>query len=110
VAGAVAGLALLGTLSASLAGALAPAEGREAAAITFVVAASGLTFFGIGAAFWALAAGLLIRAVLPREPKGASASGQCFSPQAHPGRAELAQRDEGRRRLRAPGGERGQQS
>jgi benzoate membrane transport protein len=68
VAGTVAGLALLGTLSASLAASLSAAEGREAAAITFVVAASGLTFFGIGAAFWALAAGLLIRAVLPRTP------------------------------------------
>jgi benzoate membrane transport protein len=66
VVGAVAGLALLGTLSASLASALSATEGREAAAITFVVAASGLTFLGIGAAFWALAAGLLVRAVLPR--------------------------------------------
>ena len=66
VVGAVAGLALLGTLSSSLANALAAAEGREAAAITFVVAASGLTFLGIGTAFWALAAGLLVHAVLPR--------------------------------------------
>ncbi|HEY2268853.1 MAG TPA: benzoate/H(+) symporter BenE family transporter, partial [Streptosporangiaceae bacterium] len=66
VAGAVAGLALLGTLSSSLAGALSATDGREAAAITFVVAASGLTFFGIGGAFWALAAGLLVRALLPR--------------------------------------------
>jgi benzoate membrane transport protein len=66
VVGAVAGLALLGTLSSSLAGALSAVEGREAAAITFVVAASGLTFLGIGAAFWALAAGLLVHAVLPR--------------------------------------------
>jgi benzoate membrane transport protein len=64
VAGTVAGLALLGTLSASLAGALSAAEGREAAAITFVVAASGLTLGGVSAAFWALAAGLLVRAVL----------------------------------------------
>jgi benzoate membrane transport protein len=64
VTGAVAGLALLGTLSASLSGALSAVDGREAAAITFVVAASGLTFLGIGAAFWALAAGLLVRAVL----------------------------------------------
>jgi benzoate membrane transport protein len=64
VIGAVAGLALLGTLAASLAGALSVPEGREAAAITFVVAASGLTFAGIGAAFWALAAGLLVRGVL----------------------------------------------
>ena len=66
VAGAVAGLALLGTLSSSLAGAMSAIEGREAAAITFVVAASGLTFHQIGAAFWALAAGLAVGRVLPR--------------------------------------------
>jgi benzoate membrane transport protein len=66
VAGAVAGLALLGTLSSALAGALSATEGREAAAITFVVAASGLSFLGIGAAFWALAAGLVVHAVLAR--------------------------------------------
>jgi len=64
VIGAVAGLALLGTLASSLSGALSAAEGREAAVITFTVAASGLTFLGIGAAFWALAAGLLVRMVL----------------------------------------------
>ena len=69
VVGAVAGLALLGTLASALASALSAAEGREAAAITFVVAASGLTFLGIGAAFWALAAGLLVHAVL-RRPRG----------------------------------------
>jgi benzoate membrane transport protein len=63
VAGTVAGLALLATLSSSLAGALSATEGREAAAITFVVAASGLSFLGIGAAFWALAAGLLVNLV-----------------------------------------------
>jgi benzoate membrane transport protein len=66
VVGAVAGLALLGTLSSALGGALSAAEGREAAAVTFVVAASGLTLLGIGAAFWALAAGLLVHALLPR--------------------------------------------
>jgi benzoate membrane transport protein len=64
VIGAVAGLALLGTLASSLAGALSAAEGRESALITFAVAASGLTFLGIGAACWALAAGLLVRTVL----------------------------------------------
>lgn len=64
VIGAVAGLALLGTLASSLSGALSAAEGRESAVITFAVAASGLTFLGVGAAFWALAAGLLVRAVL----------------------------------------------
>jgi benzoate membrane transport protein len=70
VIGAVAGLALLGTLAASLSGALSAAEGRESALITFAVAASGVTFLGIGAAFWALAAGLLVRAVLTARPAG----------------------------------------
>jgi benzoate membrane transport protein len=69
VVSAVAGLALLATLASALAGALSSAEGREAPAITFVVAASGLTFLGIGAAFWALAAGLLVHAVLTRAPE-----------------------------------------
>jgi benzoate membrane transport protein len=70
VVGAVAGLALLGTLASSLAAALSATQGREAAAITFVVAAAGLSFLGIGAAFWALAAGLLIHAILPRAAPG----------------------------------------
>jgi benzoate membrane transport protein len=64
VVGAVAGLALLGTLAAALSGALSAATGREAAVITFAVAASGLTFLGIGAAFWALGAGLAVRTAL----------------------------------------------
>ena len=61
---AVAGLALIGTLAASVSSALAVAEERIAASVTFLVAASGLSFAGIGAAFWALAAGLLVRWVL----------------------------------------------
>jgi len=60
---AAAGVALLGTLGASLAGSMAETEGREAAVVTFLVAASGISVAGIGAAFWALAAGLLVRAV-----------------------------------------------
>ena len=69
VVGAVAGLALLGTLGSALAGATAAGEGREAAVVTFVVAASGVSLAGIGAAFWALVAGLVVRTVtLPRAP------------------------------------------
>ena len=60
----VAGLALLGTLAASLHGAMADSPSREAAAVTFVVAASGAVVLGIGAAFWALAAGLAVRVLL----------------------------------------------
>ena len=66
VVGAVAGLALLGTLASSLAGALSIEHEREGAAITFVIAASGATFLGIGSAFWALLAGLAVRSVTGR--------------------------------------------
>lgn len=63
---AAAGLALMGTLGASAAGALGQAEGREAAVVTFLVAASGVSVAGIGAAFWALLAGLLVRWAIVR--------------------------------------------
>ena len=58
---AVAGLALLGTLASAISTALADAEERIAPAVTFLMAASGLAFAGIGAAFWALIAGLVVR-------------------------------------------------
>lgn len=61
---AAAGLALLGALSASLAGAFEDDAEREPAAITFLVAASGVSVLGVGAAFWALVAGLAVRWVL----------------------------------------------
>ncbi|WKN47671.1 benzoate/H(+) symporter BenE family transporter [Nocardioides sp. Arc9.136] len=61
---AAAGLALLGTLAASLSGALADEDGREAAAVCFLVAASGVTVLGVGSAFWALLAGLALRPLL----------------------------------------------
>ena len=67
VVGAVAGIALLGTLGSSLTAALADASARVPAAVAFVVAASGVSVHGIGAAFFALAAGLVAYA-LTREP------------------------------------------
>jgi benzoate membrane transport protein len=60
---AVAGLALLGAFANALVMALSEAQSREAAAITFIVAASGLTLFGIGGAFWGLIAGGAILAL-----------------------------------------------
>ncbi|MEU0872577.1 benzoate/H(+) symporter BenE family transporter [Nocardia brasiliensis] len=60
----VAGLALLTTLAAALTGALSSEKHREAGVITFLIAASGVGFAGIGAAFWALLAGLVARKVL----------------------------------------------
>ncbi len=60
---ALAGLALLSTISNSLHAAVADSTAREAAVITFVVTASGITLFGIGAAFWGLIAGVVSLAV-----------------------------------------------
>lgn len=56
---AAAGLALLPTLAASLAGALAGEEHRIPAVATFLVAAGGASVLGIGPAFWALVVGLV---------------------------------------------------
>ncbi|GAA1248564.1 hypothetical protein GCM10009609_10000 [Pseudonocardia aurantiaca] len=53
---AVAGLALLGALAGAIASAVAEPDGREAAAVTFVVTAAGVGFLGIGSAFWGLLA------------------------------------------------------
>lgn len=67
---AVAGLALLGTLAASVSAALAEPRDRIAPAVTFLMAASGLAFAGIGSAFWALLAGLAVRTLLvPRSAR-----------------------------------------
>ena len=54
---AVAGIALFGALASSLAGAAAEPSERDAAMVTFLMAASGLQIFGIGGAFWGLLAG-----------------------------------------------------
>jgi benzoate membrane transport protein len=54
---AVAGLALIGAFGSALMGAVSAAQDREAAVLTFLVTASGLTFFGISGAFWGLIAG-----------------------------------------------------
>ncbi len=71
----LAGLALLGTLGGSLATAVADARTREAALITFLVAAANITVFGIGGAFWGLVIGLLAHLLLNgRLPDGRPAS------------------------------------
>jgi hypothetical protein len=53
----VAGVALLSVFANSTAAALGDADYREAAVITFVVTASGVTVFGLGGAVWGLLAG-----------------------------------------------------
>lgn len=54
---AVAGLALLGSFGAAVVNGLRDEEHREAAVVTFLVTASGLSLMGIGSAFWGLVAG-----------------------------------------------------
>lgn len=56
---ALAGLALLGTIGANLAVATAEGEHREAAIITLLVTASGVSFLGIASAFWGIVAGAI---------------------------------------------------
>ena len=60
----LAGLALLGALSSGLAGAMAEESEREAGVITFLMTASGVSFFGVGSAFWGLIAGVIAYAIL----------------------------------------------
>ncbi len=60
---AVAGLALLASFGQSLHNALADPQEREAALVTFVIAASGVGFHGIGGAFWGLLAGAVVLAL-----------------------------------------------
>ncbi|WP_256469560.1 benzoate/H(+) symporter BenE family transporter [Lelliottia sp. AC1] len=62
----LAGLALLGTISGSLYQALQHEAERDAAIVTFLVTASGVTLLGIGSAFWGLIAGGICFVVLSR--------------------------------------------
>ncbi|MBV2183310.1 MAG: benzoate/H(+) symporter BenE family transporter [Rhizobium sp.] len=57
---AVAGLALIGAFSGSAVAAFKEPETREAAAVTFLITASGISFAGISGAFWGLIAGALM--------------------------------------------------
>ncbi|WP_341229348.1 benzoate/H(+) symporter BenE family transporter, partial [Nocardioides salarius] len=91
---AAAGLALLGTLAVSLADALADPAERVAAVACLVVAASGVTVLGVGAAFWALLVGLVVRSVVPRAALSASAPGT--SPRATSAPARSAGRHRSR--------------
>ncbi|MEU0102990.1 benzoate/H(+) symporter BenE family transporter [Streptomyces sp. NPDC006267] len=60
----IAGTALLATLSTSLTQAVADEPGRDAAVVTFLTTASGVTLGGIGSACWGLVLGLATHAAL----------------------------------------------
>ncbi|HXZ08933.1 MAG TPA: benzoate/H(+) symporter BenE family transporter [Paraburkholderia sp.] len=60
----VAALALFGSIMSGLTNAMQDVKQREAALVTFMVTASGLTLLSIGSAFWGLVAGVLTQLIL----------------------------------------------
>ena len=63
---ALAGLALIGAIASNVVTAMEDAEHREAAMVCFLATASGMSFLGLGSAFWGIAIGSLAYAVLRR--------------------------------------------
>jgi len=65
----VAALALFGSIMSGLTNAMQNVRQREAALVTFMVTASGLTLLSIGSAFWGLVAGIVTQLILTaRQP------------------------------------------
>ncbi|HEY0285500.1 MAG TPA: benzoate/H(+) symporter BenE family transporter [Pseudomonas sp.] len=62
----IAALALFGSIINGLTVAMNQPKEREAALITFMVTASGLTLFSVGSAFWGIVAGVLTLVILNR--------------------------------------------
>ena len=63
---AMAGVALFATITSAISAASEDSELRLPAMITFLVGASGFAVWGIGAAFWALASGVVVWQVLKK--------------------------------------------
>lgn len=59
----LAGLALLGAITANITNAVMDTEHREAAILTFLVTSSGMAFMGLGSAFWGVVIGSLAHAL-----------------------------------------------
>ncbi|SEL43425.1 benzoate membrane transport protein [Pseudoxanthomonas sp. GM95] len=60
----LAGLALFPSIAGALTTAVADARDRDAALVTFIVCASGMSLFGVGAAFWSLLFGVATHLLL----------------------------------------------
>jgi benzoate membrane transport protein len=58
----IAGIGLLGTIGSSVTAAVRDDRWREAAVVTLLATASGVTLLGVGSAFWGLIAGLVTAA------------------------------------------------
>ncbi|ANN76202.1 benzoate/H(+) symporter BenE family transporter [Bordetella flabilis] len=66
----LAGLALLAPIMGGMAAAMQQPEGREAALITLLATASGMSFWGVGSAFWGLVAGLVAHWIITGRRRG----------------------------------------
>lgn len=72
---ALAGLALFAAIAGALANAMAAPHDREAALVTFLTTASGMSLFGLSAAFWGLIFGMAAHLLSsPRRPPLATSS------------------------------------
>ena len=61
---ALAGLALIGAITSNVVVAMEQPEHRESAIVCFLATASGMTFLGLGSAFWGIVIGSLAHGVL----------------------------------------------
>lgn len=66
----LAGLALLSAIANSLLNTVLDEEHREASVITFLAVASGMSFAGIGSAFWGMLLGMLAHIVFDKSISG----------------------------------------
>ncbi|RAR48673.1 benzoate membrane transport protein [Paraburkholderia unamae] len=81
---ALAGLALFPTIANALAGSMSDVKDRDAALVTFIVSASGMSLFGLGAAFWGLLFGLAAHALLQWKFSRRASSALRASPETKP--------------------------
>ena len=65
----IAALALFGSIINGLTIAMSESKEREAALVTFMVTASGMTLFSVGSAFWGIVAGVLTLVILNWKPR-----------------------------------------
>jgi benzoate membrane transport protein len=71
---ALAGLALFAAIAGALANAMAVPNDREAAVVTFLTTASGMSLFGLSAAFWGLIFGMVAHLLSSTRPPLATAT------------------------------------
>ncbi len=71
----LAGLALVGAITANVQAAVSDPADRDAAMVTFLITASGMSLWGLGAAFWGVVIGGCAHAVLGWRRQAAAAAG-----------------------------------